>query len=121
MKSYQRSSLIAAFCLVLVFSLSACQMRDNRRNLGTEPGSTAVQPVQVEEEKAVPTDQPTLPAPTVAQPVEEAAAPVQGNTPQPTSTPVAQPGEDPAGQDLTDLLNQLYQMNQSGDAFNDLP
>jgi hypothetical protein len=107
-----------ALSAALIFALIGC------RASGGQPTVAPINPPVQQPSPLPPTDtvQPTtvpaVPTATVAQPT---TAPTATNAVQPTATQTVAVDTNAEGDQVLQLLNQLDQMNQKGDAFNDLP
>ena len=117
-----RIAMISFVCLSLLAGLSACQLR--RRGVLINP--TTQGPAEVQQSSPTgmvePTTTPVRPveAPTQAAVSSATAGPTQPAAPT-TAMAAASPTVDGTAQAISNSLDQLNQMNQSGDSFNDLP
>lgn len=120
MKSDRRTATflgIVAPCLLIVAGLSGCALRSGRNQQPSAPPTGAALQPQAQPQQPQ-QQQPSQPPPTAAagQPV----APTEAVQPPAASTQAVQ-SDDPQGDEVEQLLDQLDQENKSADPLNDVP
>jgi len=110
----ERSSFLLhlALAAALIFALIGC------RATGGQPTMPPTNPPVQQPQPVPPTD--TVP-PATATIAQATTSPAPTNTAQPIATATTAANVNAQGDQVMQLLNQLDQMNQKGDAFNDLP
>ena len=115
-----RNTFVVFLSLGLLVGMSACQLgaRGRLTNQATLPAEVQQ---STQAEPASPTSTPVRP---VVAPTSQPQPGATTGQAEATATAVvvpASPTEDSAGQAVSSSLDQLNQMNQSGDSFDDLP